>query len=200
MSPSPIIARTGLLSAHRTPRRAWLTLAAVALAPGWAAASIVPGFFSANAPPPLSDGAPNLWAIVSSLSWIADLPLAGLAMATAIGAAAWLAAYFSAHPPRHVALLRAALLVSLVLPGLLPAMRSGDFLLAVALSGALAFRERDFGIAALIVTGWLLAIAGFAAIGAPPIMVATLLIARAFLASPANDNGPPLNPFAPYPA
>ena len=70
--------------------------------------------------PPLSDGAPNLWAIVQALPWIGDLPLAGLAMAMAIGAAAWLAAHFSAKPPRGEALLPAALLIALALPGLLP--------------------------------------------------------------------------------
>jgi hypothetical protein len=191
--------RTGFASARQATLRAWLILAAVALVPGWATARIVPSFLTVDMPP-LSDGAPNLWAIVQALPWIGDLQLAGLAMAMAIGAAAWIAADFSACPPRGEALLRAALLVALVLPGLLPQMQPHDFLIAVALSLILALRQREAAIAALVIGGWLMAIFASAALGAPPIMVATLLIARPFFASPANDNGLPLNPVAPYPA
>lgn len=192
--------RTGFASARQAARRAWLTLAAVALVPGWAAARVVPGFFSVSAPPPLSDGAPNLWAIVAMLPGVGGWPLAGLAMAMALGAAAWLAARFAARPPCGDALLPAALLVSLILPVLLPAMRPADFLLALVLSGALAIRRRSVAIPALVCVGWLLAIAGIAALGAAPILIATWLVARAFLASPANDNGLPLNPGKAYPA
>jgi hypothetical protein len=200
MPSSPLsTVRTGFASARQATRRAWLILAAVALAPAWTAARIVPSFFTVNMPP-LSDGAPNLWAIVKVLPWIGDLQLAGLAMAMAIGAAGWIAAHFSACPPRGEALLRAALLVALVLPGLLPQMQPHDFQLAVALSLILALRQREVTIAALVTGGWLVAIFASAALGAAPIMVATLLIARPFLASPANDNGLPLNPVFASPA
>ncbi|QDZ07030.1 hypothetical protein FPZ24_05680 [Sphingomonas panacisoli] len=192
--------RTGFASARQAARRAWLTVIAVALACGSAAVRIVPGFFSIDMPPRLSDGAPNIWALVEALPWTGGLPLAGLAMAAALGAAAWLIAHFSARPPRGGKLLPATLLVSLTLPALLPQMTAGDFLIAVVLSGMLAVRQRQTGIAALVIAGWVLAFCGFAALGAAPIMVATLLIARPFLASPANDNGLPLNPGEAYPA
>ena len=153
-----------------------------------------------DTPPFLSDGAPNLWAIVQALPWIGDVPLAGLAMAMALGALAWLAAYFSVHPPRGAKLLPAALLVGLVLPGLLPQMQPHDFVLAIGLSLAVSIRRKDITIAALVVGGWLLAVAGSASLGAVPIMVATFLIGRPLFASPANDNGLPLNPGKAYPA
>lgn len=191
---------TGLASARRATRRAWLVLALVALWCGSAATRIVPAFFSVDAPPRLSDGAPNIWALVAALPWASALPLAGLAMATALGVTAWLAAHFSARPPRGDTLLSAALLVSLVLPGLLPQMQSGDFLPALVLSGMLAVLQRQVAIAALVMTGWCLAAAGSNALGAVPVVVASVLIVRPFLASPANDNGLPLNPSVPYPA
>lgn len=168
--------------------------------PGWAAARIVPGFFSVDAAPPLSDGAPNIWAIVQALPWIGGLPLAGLAMAMAIGAIAWLAAHFSVYPPCGEKLLPAALFVALVLPGLLPQMQPHDFVLAAELSLALSVRQRNATGASLVIGGWLLAISVSAPIGTVPIMVATVLIARPFLVSPANDNGLPLNIVTAYPA
>lgn len=175
-------------------------LAAVAAPSVLAAARILPGFLTIDTPPSLSDGAPNLWAIARMLPWLGDLPLAGLAMATALGAAAWLVAHLSAHPPRGDRLLPAALLVTLALPGLLPAMQPSDFVLAVWLSVMLGIRERTIAPAALVIGGWLLAIFMSAPLGAAPIMVATLLTARPFFASPANDNGLPLNPVGAYPA
>lgn len=177
----------------------WLGLAIVALVPASAAARIVPSFLSVGPAPPLSDGAPNLWSIVQALPWIGELPLAALAMAMAIGAAAWLAAHFSAHPPRGNAQLPAALLIALVLPGLLPQMQPSDFWLAVALGGALAVERRSFAIAALVFIGYLLAVIGAAPLGALMMTTATALVARRFLTSPVNDNGLPLNPYIPYP-
>lgn len=177
-----------------------MTLAIVALAPAVAMARIVPAFFSIGSATPLSDNAPNLWAIVQRLPWIGNMQLTGLAMAMAIGAAAWLAAHFSARPPRGDALLPAALLVALVLPGLAPSMQPDDFLLAVALSFALAVKQRGERIAGLIVAGYILATIGVPLLGAVAMIVATVLIARPFFASPANDNALPINPVMPYPA
>ncbi|MDB5678723.1 hypothetical protein [Sphingomonas bacterium] len=191
---------TGFAAARDALRRTWLTLAIVALVPASAAARIVPNFLTIGPTPSLSDNAPNLWSIVQALPWLGSLPLAGLAMAMAIGAAAWLAAYFSACPPRNDAQLPAALLIALALPGLLPYMQTHDFLLAVALSCALAIRRRSAVIAALVSIGYLLAVVGAAPFGAMAIIAATVLVARAFLTSPANDNGLPLNPYIPYPA
>lgn len=199
LSPAPF-PPTGFASARDASRRAWLTLAIVALVPAWAMARIVPEFLSVGSAVPLSDNAPNLWAIVQALPWIGDLPLAGLAMAMAIGVAAWLVAHFSANPPRGDALLSAALLVALALPGLLPQMQTHDFLLGAALSGVLAIRRRSVVIPALVSIGYVLAVVGAAPLGALAMVAATVLVARPFLASPANDNGLPLNPYIPYPA
>jgi len=191
---------TGFVAARDASRRAWLVLTIVALIPGFAVARIFPHFLSIGTAQSLSCGAPNIWAIVQALPWIGDLPLAGLAMASAVGAAAWLAAHFSAKPPRGDALLPAALLVALALPGLLPQMRPNDFLLAVILGMVLAIRQRRPIIAALVVGGYSLAIAGHGWLGALPMIAATLIVARAFFASPANDNGLSLNHYMPYPA
>jgi hypothetical protein len=194
MSMSPIpFPPTGFAAARDAARRAWLTLAVVALVPGWSVARVIPGFLAVGDTAPLSHGAPNIWSIVQMLPWIGNLPLAGLAMAIAVGAAAWLAAHFSAKPPRGEASLRAALLIALTLPGLLPFMQPRDFLLAVALSGSLAIRQRSLAIVAPVVISYLLAITGHAWLGALPMIAATALLTRPFLASPANDNGLPLN-------
>jgi hypothetical protein len=200
--PSPSLPATiaGFASARRAAHRAWLLLAAVAAVPGWAAARIVPGFLAVDTSPPLSDGAPNLWAIIQMLPWIGGLPLTGLAMTMAFGAAAWLMAHFSAHPPRGEALARAALLIALLVPGLLPRMQPHDFLLAAVLSIITGLQARNATLAGLVVGGWLLAVLGVGVLGAVPVLVATLWLARSFLASPANDNGLPLNIVMAYPA
>jgi hypothetical protein len=190
----------GFTSAREVARRAWLILAVAALVPGWSAARAMSEFLTVGDAPPLSDGAPSLWAIVQMVPWLRDLPLAALAMAMAVGAGVWLAAHFSARPPRGEAILRAALLVALALPLLLPHMRPADFLAAVALSIALAIRQRGLAVAALLLTGHLLAIIGLPALGAVPMIAAIAVIARSFLDLPANDNGLPLNPYSSYPA
>ncbi|MBS0478258.1 MAG: hypothetical protein JSR79_03045, partial [Proteobacteria bacterium] len=127
------------------------------------------------------------------------LPLIGLAMAIAFGATAWLAASFSARPPRGERLLSAALLVAMIVPGLSPQMQPQDFAVATGLSLILAYRAHEPMIGALVIGSWLLAIFVSPVIGATPMIVATLLVARPFLASPANDNGLPLNPVMAYP-
>lgn len=198
MPPSPIPLPVGRKVARDAAHKAWLTLAAAALLPMLAVARVVPAFFMSGSPVPLSDNAPNVWAVVGALPWIGDLPLAGLAMAMAIGAAAWLAAYFSARPPRSEASLPAALLVALVVPGLAPGMRPDDFLLAVALSFALAVKRRDERVAGLVMAGYLLTATGVPILGSAAMIAATALITRRFLILPANDNGLPLNQVMPY--
>ncbi|HEX4693069.1 hypothetical protein [Sphingomonas sp.] len=196
LSPAPL---PGLAAARQATRRTWLVLAIVALVPGWAAAQAMGGFATIGAQT-LSKDAPNVWSIVARLPWLGALPLAGLAMASAIGAAAWLAAHFSARPPRDA--LAAALLIALVVPGLLPGMTPVDFLLAGLLSVALSARDRDrasLSIAATIGAGLALASADLAPLGAAPMIVVTALVAQRFFLSPANDNGLPLNPLAELP-
>jgi hypothetical protein len=201
MPPSSLPHRpTGFAVARAAAHKTWLTLAAIALVAGWSAVRLIPEFLVVGDTGPLSDGAPNLWAIVQALPWIGDLPLAGLAMTMAVGTGAWLAAYFSAKPLRGEALLPAALLIALALPGLLPQMQTHNFLLAVALSGVLSVRQRSLMIAALVWIGYLLAVNDNAVVGAAPMIAATLLVAHPFLTSPANDNGLPLIPSIPYPA
>src|SRR3569623_1345330 len=117
----------GLAVARSATRRIWLALMLVALIPGWAAAEAMSGFTTVGAQP-LSYDAPNIWSIVVRLPWLGTAPLAGLAMARAIGTAAWQAAHRSARPPRDT--LAAALLIALALPGLSPGMRPLDFTLA----------------------------------------------------------------------
>jgi hypothetical protein len=67
--------------------------------------------------------------------------------------------------------------------------------------------RRSWMVFALIATGSMLGLVGdltaigaCAIVGAVPMILATTLIARQFLVSPANDNGLPLNPFHAYPA
>lgn len=195
----PLVPLPGLAAARSATRRSWLALMLVALIPGWAAAEAMSGFTTVGAQP-LSYEAPNIWSIVVRLPWLGTAPLAGLAMASAIGTAAWLAAHFSARPPRDT--LAAALLIALALPELLPGMRPLDFVLAGVLGIAQAGRKRDrasVAIAAMIAGGIALAFAGFAPLGAVPMMVATAMTAQRFLVSPANDNGSPLNLLAEFP-
>lgn len=160
--------------------------------------------------PALAMDAPNIWAIGQALPRIADMPLAGLALATAMGASAWLVAHFIWRPPAGGDVIAAGLLVALIVPSLLPAMNERSFFIAdiVALVLAVARGDRrSWTICVLVETGSALALAGHAAkidagamLGAVPMIIATALIARQFLVSPANDNGLPLNPFRAYPA
>jgi Gpi18-like mannosyltransferase len=207
-----------LLIGRRVPLRRWLyaPLAfAAAMLPAWLAgwpmldlATIYlhqAGSYSA-----LSLNAPNIWAIAQALPWIGQLPLTGLAMAAGLGAAAALTARFVGRTPSGDQVIAAALLVVLVMAGLLPHMHERYFFLADILSVSLALVRRDrtsWQVAALVQAGsllglsaYLVGIDGFAIIGALPMLAATLLVARPFLASPANDNGLPLNPLTIYPA
>uniref|UniRef100_UPI0035CAFACB hypothetical protein n=1 Tax=uncultured Sphingomonas sp. TaxID=158754 RepID=UPI0035CAFACB len=145
----------------------------------------------------LSHGAPNLWAIAPLLPWFGALPLSGLALACAFGSAAAYVAWFSARVLRGAALLDAALLCALVMPGLLPALDGRAFWLAdaLAVTNALLGNARPrWWIAALLVTGTLLACAGAALL---PLAVVAMLLATALqlfavLKPAANDN--PLMP------
>src|SRR3569623_493523 len=195
----PLVPLPGLAAARSATRRTWLALMLVALIPGWAMARAMSGFATIGVQP-LSYDAPNIWSVVVRLPWLSTAPLAGLAMAGAIGTAVRLAAHFSARPPRDT--LAAALLIALALPGLLPGMRPLDFVLAGVLGIAQAGRKRDrasVAIAAMLAGGIALAIADVAPLGAVPMIVATVLTTQRFLVSPANDNGSPLNLLAEFP-
>ena len=213
---APLI--VALLIGRQVPVRLWpiapLAFVAAMLpawAEGWPAqdlASIYTG--QAGWSPALSMNAPNVWAIVQALPWIGELPLTGLAIAAAVGASAWLIARFASRPPERTELVAAALLVTLVVVGLLPRMHERFFFMAdvLALTLALARGDRRNWLVFVLVqsgsmlglTAYLTGIEACAIVGAVPMIVATTLVARQFLVSPANDNGLPLNPFRAYPA
>jgi hypothetical protein len=136
--------------------------------------------------------------------------LTGLALTAVIGASAWFIARFAWRPPLGSEVIGASLLIVLVTAGLLPGMTEGSFVMADILALMLAVMRgdrRSWMVFALIAAGSMLGLVGdltgieaCAIVGAVPMIVATALVARQFLVSPANDNGLPLNPFRAYPA
>lgn len=167
-------------------------------------------FGQADASPRLSSDAPSIWAILQAAPWVSNLPFAGLALASAVGAAAWLTARFAWHRPGDRDLVAGGVATSLLLVGLLPGMHWNSFLPVTALAvlaALLCEDRRSWTVAALAVTGTTLGLAGHlsgigacAMLGAVPMIAATVVALRRFLVSPANDNGLPLNPFRAYPA
>src|SRR3569623_928551 len=95
----PLLTHPGLAAARSATRRTRLSRILVAQIPGWAMSRAKRWFFTIGVHP-LSFDAPNIWSVVVRLPWLSTAPLAGLAMAGAIGTAVWLAAHFSARPPR----------------------------------------------------------------------------------------------------
>jgi hypothetical protein len=167
-------------------------------------------FGQADASPRLSSDAPSIWAVLQAAPWISHLPFAGLALASAVGAAAWLTARFAWRHPSDRDLVASGAATSLLLVGLLPGMHWNSFLPVTALAVVAALvgeDRRSWTVAALAATGTTLGFAGHlsgigacAMIGAVPMIAATIVALRRFLVSPANDNGLPLNPFRAYPA
>ncbi|WP_066816173.1 hypothetical protein [Sphingomonas mali] len=207
-----------LLIGWRVPIRLWPvapTAFIAAMLPawllGWPAADLATIYLrQADWSPLLSLNAPNIWAIAQALPMIGDLPLTGLAIATAVGVSAGLIARFAWQPPDRDQLLAAALLVTLATVGLLPRMHERYFFLADVLALGLAFARNDrrsWKIAGLVqfaslagLAAYVSGLSGLAVIGALPMIAATWMVLGQFLVSPANDNGLPLNPFRAYPA
>jgi len=164
----------------------------------------------AGSAPAIATNAPNIWAIVQALPWIGGLPLTGLALTAVVGTSAWFAARFAWRPPVGGDVIAAGLLIALIAGGVLPGMNEGSFAMADILAVMLAVMRgdrRSWTVCALIATGSMLGLVGdltaieaCTILGAVPMIVATALITRQFLVSPANDNGLPLNPFRTYPA
>lgn len=164
----------------------------------------------AEASPRLSSDAPSIWAIIQALPWINHLPFGGLALASAIGVAAWLTARFAWRRPSDRDLIASGTATSLVLVGLLPGMHWNSFLPVTALTVLVALlveNRRSWVVALLTAAGTASGLAGhltgmpaWAMLGAVPMIAATVLALRPLLVSPANDNGLPLNPVRPYPA
>lgn len=207
-----------LLIGRQIPLRYWpiaplafIAAMVPAILIGWPPGDIATIYLrQADWSPALSMNAPNIWTIVQAIPFVGALPLTGLAMAAAVGAAAWLIARFAHRLPSGDQLIAAALLVTLVSVGLLPRMHERYFFLADILALALALARSDrrsWTIAGLVQAGSMLALTGYLVgspalpmLGAVAMIAATWLVARPLLVSPANDNGLPLNPFRSYPA
>ena len=195
-----------IIIARRIPVRLWLAaplayaalLLPAALA-GWPVASLLTIYLHQSETfDDIARNAPNIW-MIAQLGGITT-PLVGLALATAVGAVAAYAARFGATA-RHFAgpmLLRLALLAPLIVAGLLPKMHDRYFFLADVLSLALAIAAPDrdtLRIQAHVQLGSVLALVGYltglpwlAAIGAVPMIAATILVMRPLLWRSANDN------------
>lgn len=178
-----------LLLDRRVPWRHW------AIAPGLAAAVLWLRQGGGDVPPP-SPYAPNIWAIAHALPWVDTLPLGGLALTATVGAGAAFVAWFSVRPLHGRALVEAALLCALVTADLAPAMPPGSFVLAGLLAAAVAVADpARIRVALLVPGGMLLTLLAerggldhAGAIGAIPLIWATLLVARTVLHPAANDN------------
>ncbi len=195
-----------IVIARQIPVRLWLfaplgyaaMLAPAALA-GWPIANLLTIYLHQSETfADISRNAPNIW-MVAQLAGVTT-PLVGLAFAAAMGAIGAYAARLGATA-RHFAaplLLRSALLAPLIVAGLLPKMHDRYFFLADVLSLALAIAApaRDtWRIHAHVQLGSVLALVAYltglpwlAALGAVPMISATILVARPLFWRGANDN------------
>ncbi len=195
-----------IVIARQVPVRHWLyapAAFAAALAPaalcGWPVADLLTIYLRQSQWfDDIARNAPNIW-MFAQLAGITT-PLVGLATAAALGAAACYAAQIgaTARSFSKPMLLRAALLAPLIVAGLLPKMHDRYFFMADILSLALAIAapsRETLRIQAhvqlgsiLALVGYLLALPWLAALGAIPMIAATLLVARPLVSRSANDN------------
>jgi hypothetical protein len=189
---------------RRLPAQHWLLALAMAVIGGIIAYTIVPGGGWLRSDIwlmrdiAMTRGAPNLWTLVMAIPPIAALPLTGLAVATTIGTGAALTARLSAQPLHGLALHRAALLVLIAMPTVMPGIPLTAFAPAALIALILATHQRDrrsIGQAALIFMGLLLALTAaivahplLAAIGALPMLWATFSGVGTVVKPAANDN------------
>jgi Gpi18-like mannosyltransferase len=140
-----------VLVAERAPVRFWLIPPAVyvaamlpAWAAGWPAADLATIYLrQAQWFDALSLSAPNIWMLVQEVGNPAAFPAEPMAFAAAAAAALLYVAYFARRGLEPSDMIAAALLASLLLPGLLPRMHERYFFLADVLSFALAMAARD---------------------------------------------------------
>lgn len=195
-----------IVIARQVPVRHWLyapAAFAAALAPaalcGWPVADLLTIYLRQSQWfDDIARNAPNIW-MFAQLAGITT-PLVGLATVAALGAAACYAAQIgaTARSFSKPMLLRAALLAPLIVAGLLPKMHDRYFFMADILSLALAIAapsRETLRIQAhiqlgsiLALVGYLLALPWLAALGAVPMIAATLLVARPLVSRSANDN------------
>ncbi|MBA4048947.1 MAG: hypothetical protein C0476_10445 [Sphingomonas sp.] len=196
-----------ILVARQVPFRYWLITPAtyiLTLTPAWAAGWPIDDlltiyFRQATTFNDLARNAPNIWMVASELGFNGNV-VVGLASVSAIGAiATYLARYIAtARNFSPEMLLRLALLAPLMVAGLLPKMHERYFLLADILSVALAIvsrAPRTWLVPVAIQLGSLFGLFGYgmglpwlAALGAVPMISATILVARPLLWRGANDN------------
>jgi Gpi18-like mannosyltransferase len=139
-----------VLLSQRTPLRFWLIPPAVyaammapAWAAGWPAGDLATVYLrQVHTFDSLSMNAPNLWLMVQELPAAAALPLSGIAFAAAAAATIAYIGWFR-RAMSGSDMIAAALLSTLMLPGLLPRMHDRYFFLADVLALALAIRCRD---------------------------------------------------------
>lgn len=195
-----------IVIARQVPVRHWLyapAAFAAALAPaalcGWPVADLLTIYLRQSQWfDDIARNAPNIW-MFAQLAGITT-SLVGLASTAAVGAAAFYAAQIgaTARSFSKPMLLRAALLAPLIVAGLLPKMHDHYFFMADILSLALAIAapsRETLRIQAhiqlgsiLALVGYLLALPWLAALGAVPMIAATLLVARPLVSRSANDN------------
>lgn len=206
-----------LLLARRVPLRlsplapaAWLATLLPAWLAGWPAADLLTIYLrQSDSYPALSLNAPNIWMVAAPFT----LPLAGVTALALAAAASAALAYVAAFARRQLtprALVEAALLSALMIPGLLPRMHERYFFLAdvLALAVALAWPDRRSVTIALLVQGascaalfaYISGIDGFAMLGAVAMIVATLRLARGLVSAPASAAASPRTAPDPRPA
>ena len=194
-----------LLIRRRVPLQRWPIAGLVwiaSLVPAWAAGWPVVDLLTiylkqADWSPALALNAPNIWMVADVSPLLRQLPLAGLALASAIAATAFYVVRVAASPlaPRRV--MEAAILAPMLVVGLLPRMHERYFFLAdiVAVAVALAWPDRrSIGVAVMIQLGstlgllaYLSGVSGLAILGAAPMIVATVMLARPLCQRSAPD-------------
>jgi Gpi18-like mannosyltransferase len=198
----------GLLINRKIPLRLWPIaplVAAATMVPawalGWPAGDLATIYLrQADTYSALSLNAPNVWTIVQGLP-VGGAFLPGLALVAAAALTAAYVMWLSVTRLAERALIWAALLAPLITAGLLPRMHERYFFMADILAIVIALTVRDrrsWRIAALIQGGSLLSlfafisgIAGFAALGAVLMILATMMVARPLLKRAANNTAGP---------
>ncbi|HEX8448587.1 MAG TPA: hypothetical protein VF652_03250 [Allosphingosinicella sp.] len=126
------------------PPAAYLAAMLPAWLAGWPAADLATIYLrQAQWFDALSLNAPNIWAVVQQLRIPPAVPLDRIAFAAAGGGALLYVAIFARRRLDPERMIAAALLASLLLPGLLPRMHERYFFLADVLAFALAAVARD---------------------------------------------------------
>lgn len=181
---------------------ALLALMAPALLAGWPPADLATIYFrqAGTFSNDIARNAPNIWSLAGMIAPGFAPRLFGLALASALGAAAWFVAKMQIVRFDKAGLVGMAALAALLTAGLLPRMHERYFLLAdmLILAFAIARGTRSaFALAGLVQLGSFAAITGYLGLGAPMValgalcMVAVTWIAARPLAVPnANDNPP----------